>query len=103
MYSAGHYVEKNEKEAFAIYMRCLDTMTDEAAPKVAGPVYLRLGKMFLNGYGTEKNAMTALVCFQKAETFLYDMVKNGDNMYRKSLQAAIDGQAKAREELSQQI
>lgn len=100
MYANGYYVEKNEKEAFAIYMRCMDTMTDEAAKVVAGPVYLRLGKAFLYGKGTEENAETALICYQKAEVFLYDMVKDGDVMYRKSLNAAIEGQAKAREKLT---
>ena len=103
MYLNGYYVPKNEKEAFIIYMHCLDTMTDEAAPKVAGPVYLRLGRMFLNGIGTEKAPKTALVCYQKAETFLYDMVKRGDYMYKKSLYDAIDGQEEARKVLAEQL
>jgi len=84
MYAEGYYVDKNEKEAFHIYDRCLGMMTNEASKFVAGPVYLRLGKCFLNGIGTEKNAETALLCYQKAELFLYDMVKNGDCMYKKA-------------------
>ena len=100
MYANGYYVEKNEREAFVIYMRCLDTMTDEAAKVAAGPVYLRLGKAFLYGKGTEANAETALICYQKAELFLYDMVKSGDAMYKKSLNAAVDGQTRAREKLA---
>jgi len=103
MYLNGYYVPKNEKEAFIIYMHCLDTMTDEAAPKVAGPVYLRLGKMFLNGTGTEKNLSSALVCYQKAEAYLYDMVKGGDYMYKKSLLGAIEGQEKTRKEMMKQL
>ena len=103
MYLNGYYVEKNEEEAFAIYMRCLNTMTDEAAPEAAGPVFLRIGNMLLNGLGTEADAKGALICYQKAETFLYDMVKGGDVMYKKSLQAAIDGQAKARAKLSLEL
>ena len=97
MYLNGLYVRKNEKEAFNIYMRCLDTMTEEAAPIVAGPVHLRLGKMFLYGLGVDKNYKSALICYQKAEAFLYDMVADGDIKYRKSLEAAIRGQAKVRE------
>lgn len=103
MYLNGYYVQKNEREAFMIYMRCLQTMTDEAADTVAGPVYLRVGNMLLNGLGTEQDAKGALVCYQKAEAFLYDMVMNGDYMYKKSLKAAIDGQAKAREKLAAQL
>lgn len=103
MYAGGYYVEKNEKEAFNIYSRCLDTMTDEAAPTVAGPVFLRIAKCFLYGVGTEKNAKNALICYQKAESYLYDMVKDGNYMYKKSLQAAIDGQAKARAALAEDL
>lgn len=75
----------------------------EAAKFVAGPVHLRLGKMFLNGLGTEKNYRNALICYQKAEAFLYDMVAAGDPKYKKSLQAAISGQAKVRELLLDEL
>ncbi len=100
MYLNGYYVDKNPVEAFHIFSRCLETMTDEAAPIVAGPVFLRMGNAFLNGSGTEEDPKNALVCFQKAEAFLYDMVAEGNVMYKKSLKAAIDGQAKAREKLA---
>jgi len=100
MYANGYYVEKNEREAFLIYERCMDTMTEEAAKSVAGPVFLRLGKCFLEGVGVERDPESALVCYQKAEVFLFNMVRNGDYMYKKSLRAAIEGQAKAREALS---
>lgn len=103
MYAAGYYVEKNEREAFLIYERCADTMTEEAAKDVAGPVFLRLGKCFLNGIGTEKNAESALICYQRAELYLYGMVRNGNYMYKKSLRAAIDGQTKARAVLEAEI
>lgn len=99
MYRNGYYVEKNEKEAFHIYMHCLDTMTAEYEMEVAGPVSLRLGDMLLNGLGTEVNPLSALVSYQKAEVYLYNMVRNGDDMYRKSLMNAIEGQKKARKAL----
>lgn len=99
MYFNGYYVKKNEKEAFFIYNRCLQTMTEEAENYVAGPVFLRLGKMFLYGIGTEVNLKNALICYQKAEAFLYEMVSGGNYMYKKSLFAAIAGQQKTREKL----
>ena len=103
MYANGYYVEKNPVEAFHIYTHCIDRMSDQAAERVAGPVYLRIGNAFLNGLGTEENAKNALVCFQKAESFLYDMVANGEAMYKKSLEAAIEGQAKARIKLREEL
>ncbi len=103
MYQNGYYVEKNPAEAFNIYMHCIDMMTEEASVTVAGPVYLRLGHALLNGNGVEASAKSALICFQKAEAFLYDMVADGEEMYKKSLRAAIDGQAKARAVLEEAL
>lgn len=99
MYQKGYYVKKNEAEAFRIYERCAGTMNGESAKYAAGPVYLRLGNAFLYGAGTKPNAKIALAFYQNAERYLFDMVNGGDVMYKKSLQAAIDGQAKARAKL----
>lgn len=103
MYLNGYYVPKNEKEAYCIYHRCLETMTDEAAPHVAGPVFLRIAKMYLYGLGTDRDLKAALICYQKAESFLYDMVRDGNFMYRNSLRAAIEGQSKTRALLAAEL
>jgi len=103
MYMNGYYVKKNPVEAFRIYDTCIKLMTDESAAEAAGPVYLRLGNCFLNGTGIEANAKNALICFQKAESWLYDMVANGDSLYERSLQAAVEGQSEAREKLAAQL
>jgi TPR repeat protein len=96
MYLNGYYVQKNEREAFLIYNHCLDTMSDEAAKLVSGPVHLRLGDMFLKGIGTEQDPEQALMHYSFAEIMLYQMVKDGDVMYKKSLRRAIEGQSRAR-------
>lgn len=104
MYYNGYYVEKNLKEALLIYERCIETMTDEAAGVVAGPVLLRLGNMHLNGEGTKKDPRTALACYQSAERYLYAMVvDDGNYMYKKSLKGAIEGQEKARTEMAKMV
>ena len=102
MYRNGYYVEKNEREAFLIYERCLETMTDEAAGETAGPVYLRYGDMKLEGRGTEQDAEAAQWAYQNAERYLGRMVRTGDAMYEKSLRQAIEGQEKARALLEKQ-
>lgn len=99
MYKKGYYVAQNEITAFRIYEHCLDIMNDETAEIAAGPVYLRLGNAFLDGKGTEENPKVALICFQKAELYLRDMVERGNWMYKGSLTAAVSGQEKAREKM----
>lgn len=99
MYRKGYYVSKNPELAFRIYDRCIRLMTHDDAYYIAGPVFLRLGFMYLDGYGTDKNALIALKYFQEAERYLYDMVSDGDVMYVDSLKSAIKGQERARSEL----
>ena len=96
MYRVGLYVEKNDHEAFLLYMRCIREMDQDSEARVAGPVYLRLAEMFLAGAGCDQDVKAAMVCFQKAEVFLTDMVLAGDVMYKRSLEAAIEGQNKVR-------
>ncbi len=103
MYRNGLYVEKNPKEAFRIYNRCLETMTKEAADRVCGPVCLRMGQMLLDGEGCEPDAEAALYAFQRAELYLFDMVKAGDDMYRKSWEQAVVGQEEARSQLKNKL
>lgn len=103
MYLNGLYVQKNETEAFCIFMRCIEAMTPQTEKYVAGPVYLRLGRMFLEGIGVNQDFKSSLICYQKAEAFLYDMVLDGEVMYKKSLDAAVRGQVKARERLAAEL
>lgn len=103
MYRNGYYVRKNEGEAFRIYTRCLALMTDADRDAVAGPVRLRLGDMYLNGTGTAQNAEAALFNYSVAEIALLQMVKKGEYMYKKSLQAAVAGQERARALLAEAL
>lgn len=103
MYQNGYFVEKNEKQAFTIWNHCLDLLDDTTADFVAGPVFLRLGKALLHGKGTEANPRSALICFQKATSFLYDMVNDGESLYMGSLKAAIKGEKEAEEMLLEML
>ena len=100
MYRNGYYVEKNPAVALRIYLRCVEMLNPDKDWYIAGPVFLRLGNAYLYGEGTEKYPREALKYFHDAEIYLYDMVAEGEEMYMKSLQAAIDGQTKARKILA---
>lgn len=103
MYANGYYVQKNEREAYNLYKYCEEKMDDKDIDYIAGPVYLRLGKAYLNGKGTEVDLKEALRCFMEAEKYLYEMVRSGSVMYKKSLMASIDGQNEAREKLMKEL
>ena len=96
MYLNGYYVEQNETEAFRIYEHCMELLDDSSAEYAAGPVFLRLGNAFLHGCGTERNPKAALICYQKAELYFYDMIEAGRSEYRRGLKTALEGQAVAR-------
>ena len=96
MYLHGYYVQKDEREAFALYRRCLELVDSDERDVVSGPVHLRLGNMYLNGIGTQKNPEQALLHYNLAELMLFQMIRNGDYMYKNSLREAIEGESKAR-------
>lgn len=99
MYQNGYYLPRNETKAYYMYLRCLSMIDEDTPADTAGPLYLRLGKVFLYGIGAEQDCKFALECYQKAEAYLYDVLKSGDDTYRNSWQEAIEGQMKARESL----
>ena len=103
MYLRGQYVDKDEEEAFIIYNRCLQMMSDDDRSYVAGPLHLRLGNMYLDGIGTDQDPENALFHYSLAEVMLYRMVRDGNYMYKKSLRLAVEGQARARALLAQNI
>ena len=103
LYRYGYYLPQNDALAFNFYQRSLACMDDDTAGSAAGPVLLRLGDCHLTGIGTEPDAKQALVCYQAAEQYLYDMVADGDYFYRGSLQKAVEGQEKARQLLRERI
>jgi hypothetical protein len=103
MYLNGYYVQKNPTEALNIFEYCKSLLNDDNAGFAAGPVFLRLGNCYLNGWGTKPDYVYALKLYHRAEGFLLDMVKSGDVMYKNSLNAAIEGQAKAREQIAKDM
>ena len=103
MYLNGYYVKQNPRQAFLIFSQCIRQMSDEDADQAAGPVHLRLGRMWLQGLGTPRDPELALSHFSAAEHYLLHMVLSGDPMYKKSLAAAVRGQAEARELLKERL
>ena len=101
MYLRGRYVKEDPVFAYRLYKKSYE-MTEDTH-YCARPAH-HLADLYLSGIEgfLEPDAHTALVLYQKAESYYYQEIASGLGYYRKHLQAAIDGQAEARETLTAQ-
>lgn len=99
MYRNGYYVEKNERETFLIYSRCLETMTEESVCYAGADVFMRMGDCYFNGIGTEPDLKLALKYYQNSEQLYIERLNTGDFFIRKCYEKVIARQAEIRERL----
>lgn len=99
MYRNGYYVKKDEAEAFCIYSRCYEEMTDECYELIGADICLRMGDVYFYAIGTEQRLETALKFYQEAERCFYKRIKNGDYFSRKGFRNTIEKQDKIRRQL----
>ena len=97
MYSRGKVMERDVAKAYRLWSRSLDlaeNVVEAAQPSV------RIAQLLISDdcekAHVEPDAMRALALFQQAEIGLRIDIANGQTYYRKRLQEAIEGQAKAR-------
>lgn len=103
MYRNGHYVKKNEPEAYRIYKRCLETMTEEAMPLVGADVMMRIADCYFEGIGTEIEYEFALEYYQKAERLFYNRMQDGDFMIKGCYEKVISRQEEARKKMRENL
>ena len=103
MYRNGYYVEKNEAEAYRIYRRCYETMTNDAVPLVGADVLMRLGDSAFEGICDKPDYSLALHFYQEAEKLFYDRLKEGDFLIKDCYEKVIARQEEAREKMREQL
>ena len=103
MYRNGYYVEKNEMEAYRIYRRCYETMTDEARPLVGADVLMRLGDFAFEGIDEDADYELALRYYQEAEQLFYKRLKDGDFLIKKCYEKVIARQGEVREKMREEL
>lgn len=103
MYRNGYYVKKNELEAYYIYKRCLDTMTDEALPYVGADVMMRVADCYFKGIGTEVKYEFALDYYQKAERLFYKRLQEGDFLIKGNYERVIACQEEVRKKMKDDL
>lgn len=97
MYARGHGVERDVRVAFSLWNRSLDLANNAA--ETAQPA-LRIAQLLIDPEGERvgigPSPLRALELFGRAEVGLRIEIENGLTYYRKRLEEAIEGQAKAR-------
>ena len=102
-YKNGFYVDKDPKEAFAIYGHCTEMMTDEAVPLVGADVYMKMGDCLFEGIGVEKDLLAAQRFMNMAENLFYRRLMEGDFYQKKNLEHVIDTEAKIRKKIAEEL
>lgn len=59
MYERGYYVQKDEKQAFAMYYELFKSMNEESAQFLGPQLCCKIASMALNGIGTQKDPLLA--------------------------------------------
>lgn len=102
-YRYGHYVGKDETEAFQIYRQMANTLSEEEIPVIGADVYMRLGDCLMEGIGTEKDLLAALINLAHAETLFYDRLKRGDFYQKANLQHVLAQEEKLRKMIQKSL
>lgn len=84
-YRYGYYVEQDTVEAFNIYMRCIQTMTEDEVDDVGADVFVRVGDCNFEGLGTPVDIQTAFIFYSKAEILIYQRLMQGDSFMKENL------------------
>lgn len=105
MFRNGYYVEKNDKMTAYLYRRALDLVwTDEISnEKFVGCVYQRVGDLYYEGIGMEKNDVEAFRYYQLAECYYYKQIAEGDNYHINQVRVIIEKQKKLRKRLQKTL
>lgn len=103
MYRNGYYVNKNEKEAFIIYCRCLRTMTEIDKLYVGADVMMRIADCYFEGSGTKVDYGEALKYYQKAEDLFYKRLQDGDFLIRGCYEKVIACQNEVRQKMKEKL
>lgn len=96
MYRYGYYVAKSEVTAYLLYSRAFNLYPGEDECKCGGNIMKRMGDVFYEGIGAERNYNSALMFYQRAEQIFYEQINDGDPFVQKDLDYVIKAQGKLR-------
>ena len=98
MYFHGHYVEKDEVQAYDLYRRAEELLYDENNA-FAAEIYLRIADYNLNQICTEESCYTALKYYQYSEISSYERRKKWYKDIAVLLDKAVAGESLTRKRI----
>lgn len=98
MYFHGHYVDRDEVQAYELYQRAEELLYDENNG-FAAEIYLRIADYNLNQICTEESYLTVLKYYQYAEISSYSRRKRWYHTIDELLEKTLKGQEEARRKM----
>ncbi len=102
-YKNGYYVEKDPKEAFLIYKHCYENLSEGALPLVGADIYMRMGDCYYEGFGVERDLITAQRFMSFAENLFYRRLAEGDFFQKHNLEHVMETLEKIRKEIREEV
>ena len=84
-YRYGYYVEMDCEEAYRIYMRCMEEMTEDAVIEVGADIFVRIADCCYEGIGTPVDIQSAFIFYSRAEILCYQRLFSGDYFMKENL------------------
>lgn len=84
-YRYGYFVDQDTVEAYNIYMRCMETMTEDDVDDVGADIFVRVGDCSYEGVGTPVDIETAYIFYSRAEILLYQRLMQRDYFMKDNL------------------
>ncbi len=105
MFRYGLYVDKDYGMTAFCYRRALELIRNDntAENNYYGCVYHRMGDLFYEGIGVEKNDTQAFRYYQLAEGFYYEQIEKGDKYHFEQLKTVIERQKKLRKKIQKSL
>lgn len=99
MFRYGYYVGKSPAVAYILYHRAYDMSEYDEDCRCVGNIMKRMGDLYAEGIGCDKDSKTALIYYQAAEVNFYRQIEAGDPYVKKDLEHVVKVQTKIRKHI----
>lgn len=103
MFRYGYYVEKSHNVACIMYHRAFEMSDNDKECTCVGNVMKRMGDLYYEGIGCDKDSKSALIYYQAAEVNFYRQMENGDPYVENELDYVIKAQVKLRKNITSKL